>query len=191
MCSVHAGCFIFSCCLAPFKCVHTGRWNAACLGIRKGAKWRLWCEKRLRTPQLVVLGICVLLLLPVVLFIAFFLPSIPLIASSSSSPWNKCYCLQPLNCAWPQYKLLFTTIGYISLCCVMCVCVWWCNRVSVVAGSPSDRLRNSYSGPVDCVIGCSTDQWRSRLSAAAALNPTASADSWWTLALGLCQDAAC
>lgn len=123
MCSVHAGCFIFSCCLAPFKCVHTGRWNAACLGIRKGAKWRLWCEKRLRTPQLVVLGICVLLLLPVVLFIAFFLPSIPLIASSSSSPWNKCYCLQPSNCAWPQYKLLFTTIGYISLCCVMCVCV--------------------------------------------------------------------
>lgn len=33
-----------------------------------------WCEKRLRTPQLVVLGICVLLLLPVVLFIAFFCP---------------------------------------------------------------------------------------------------------------------
>lgn len=30
-----------------------------------------WCEKRLRTPQLVVLGICVLFLLPVVLFIAF------------------------------------------------------------------------------------------------------------------------
>lgn len=53
----------------------------------------------------------------------FFLLSIPLIASSSSSPWNKCYCLQPSNCAWPQYKLLFTTIGYISLCCVMCVCV--------------------------------------------------------------------
>lgn len=94
-------------------------------GHQKRSKMKAvsWCEKRLRTPQLVVLGICVLLLLPVVLFIAFFLPSIPLIASSSSSPWNKCYCLQPSNCAWPQYKLLFTTIGYISLCCVMCVCV--------------------------------------------------------------------
>lgn len=120
-------CLISSCCLAPFKCVHTGRWRletqpAWASEQRQNEGCKLVWETSPYNSVSSSWYLCVASP-PCRTLHRFFLPSIPLIASSSYSPWNKCYCLQPPNCAWPQYKLLFTTIGYISLCCVICVSV--------------------------------------------------------------------